>query len=128
MHYYKFNIPDWSLHTAHLSLAEEAVYFRLINHYYDTEKPIPEETQSVIRRLRLGNESDTVRLILDEFFVLKNNNWHHKRCDEEIKEFKKKAKTNQANGAKGGRPRKNKGLQITQKKPSRLFLGTQMKP
>jgi uncharacterized protein YdaU (DUF1376 family) len=53
MHYYKFEIAVWHLHTSHLSLIEEAVYFRLINFYYDTESPIPTETHSVIRRLRL---------------------------------------------------------------------------
>ena len=40
MHYYKFNIADWSLGTAHLSLIEEAIYFRLINHYYDSESDL----------------------------------------------------------------------------------------
>ena len=54
MHYYPFNIADFNLHTAHLTLEEEAVYRRLIDFYYDTEQPIPVETQPVIRRLRLG--------------------------------------------------------------------------
>jgi len=112
MHYYKFNIADWYLHTAHLSIIEEAVYFRLINHYYNTEKPFnKDETQSLIRRLRLGSELDTVHLILSEFFTLKDDNWFHIRCEKEIKDFKKKAKANKSNGAKGGRPRKDKGLE-----------------
>jgi len=111
MHYYKFNIADWSLHTAHLSPVEEAIYFRLINYYYDTEKPIPYETQPVIRRLRLETESAAVSVILDEFFTLKDGNWFHSRCEKEIKDFKKKAKANKVNGAKGGRPRKDKGLE-----------------
>ena len=69
MHYYKFNIADWHLATSHLSLEEEAIYFKLVNFYYDTETPIPLETQTVIRRLRLGMHMDSVRLVLDEFFV-----------------------------------------------------------
>jgi uncharacterized protein YdaU (DUF1376 family) len=52
MHYYKFNIADWHLATSHLTLEEEAIYFKLVNFYYDTEQPIPAETQTVIRRLR----------------------------------------------------------------------------
>lgn len=112
MHYYKFNIADWYLHTAHLSIIEEAVYFRLINHYYNTEKPFDKnETQSLIRRLRLGSDVVTVDLILSEFFTLKDDNWIHSRCEKEIKDFKKKAKANKANGAKGGRPPKDKGLE-----------------
>ena len=112
MHYYKFNIGDWHLHTSHLTLVEEAVYFRLVNHYYNTEKPfIKSETQTLIRRLRLGNESVTVKAILEEFFVLNGENYVHARCEKEIKTFKKKAKVNKANGAKGGRPPVTKGLE-----------------
>jgi len=112
LHYYKFNIADWYLDTSHLSILEEAIYFRLINHYYSTEKPFKEsETQSLLRRLRLGSESETVNLILKEFFTLKDGEWLSHRCEKEIKVFKKKAKVNKANGSKGGRPVKDKGVE-----------------
>jgi uncharacterized protein YdaU (DUF1376 family) len=106
MYYYKFNIADWHLATSHLSLEEEAIYFRLINYYYDTEQAIPEETQSVIRRLRLGSYSEIVGIILKEFFTLESDGWHHKRCDDEISQYHDKAEVNQINGKKGGRPKK----------------------
>ena len=110
MHYYKFNIADWHLATSHLSLEEEAIYFRLINYYYDTEQAIPEETQSVIRRLRLGKNSDLVAIVLQEFFVLQDGFWHHKRCDDEISQYHDKAEVNQVNGKKGGRPKKTQSV------------------
>jgi len=110
MHYYKFNIGDWHLATSHLSLEEEAIYFKLINHYYDTEKPIPLETQSVIRRLRLGSVSDIVGLVLQEFFSLENDGWHHLRCDEEIAKYHHKAEVNQKVGKLGGRPKKTQSV------------------
>jgi uncharacterized protein YdaU (DUF1376 family) len=106
MYYYKFNIADWHLATSHLSLEEEAIYFRLINYYYDTEQAIPEETQSVIRRLRLGSYSEIFGIILKEFFTLESDGWHHKRCDDEISQYHDKAEVNQVNGKKGGRPKK----------------------
>jgi uncharacterized protein YdaU (DUF1376 family) len=109
MHYYQFNIADFALHTSHLTLEEEAVYRRLLDYYYDTEKPIPKETQPVIRRLRLGNYSDIVGLILQEFFTLEDDGWHNSRCDIELKSYHAKAETARANGKKGGRPPKNKG-------------------
>lgn len=105
MHYYKFEIATWHLHTSHLSLIEEAVYFRLINFYYDTETPIPKETQSVIRRLRLTEYADIVASILAEFFVLQDDGWHQKHCDQKIIEYHGKAKINKTNGLKGGRPK-----------------------
>ena len=107
MHYYKFEIAIWHLHTSHLSLIEEAIYWRLINYYYDTETPIPQETQSVIRRLRLTDYVEFVPAILQEFFVLQDDGWHQKHCDVKILEFHSKAEINKSNGNKGGRPKKN---------------------
>jgi uncharacterized protein YdaU (DUF1376 family) len=107
MHYYKFNIPDWNLHTAHLSLVEDAIYRRLVDHYYDTESPIPAETQSVFRRLRMAPEAETAGRILAEFFTLSADGWRHKRCDAIISEYHNKANTNKENGKNGGRPRKD---------------------
>lgn len=111
MHYYKFNIADWHLATSHLSLEEEAIYFKLVNFYYDTESPIPLETQSVIRRLRLGMHSDSVRLVLEEFFIKTENGYIHDRCDMEIKKYHKKADINKMVGKLGGRPKKINDLQ-----------------
>ena len=128
MHYYKFNIADWALHTAHLSLEEEAIYFRLINHYYDTEQPIPLETQPVIRRLRLGNDSDLVNVILSEYFVKTEKGFVHNRCETLLKEYRKTAKKNKANGAKGGRPKKDAASVESQEEPSGLFVGSQEEP
>jgi uncharacterized protein YdaU (DUF1376 family) len=111
MHYYQFNIGDFHLHTSHLSLEEEAVYRRLIDHYYDTEKPLPKETESVIRRLRLGSYRAEFDQVLGEFFTLESDGYHNYRCDIEIKAYKDKADKARANGRKGGRPPKNKGLE-----------------
>jgi len=112
MHYYQFNIADWALHTAHLTLEEEAVYRRLLDHYYDTESPIPEETQSVIRRLRLRGHEETVSLILAEFFVIRDDGWHNLRADLEIEAYRERADRARENGKMGGRPKKNKDLQF----------------
>lgn len=128
MHYYKFNIADWNLGTAHLSLTEEAIYFRLINFYYDSESPIQLETQSVFRRLRMANESVIAQQILDEFFVKTDRGYIHTRCDELLKEYRKTIKNNRSNGAKGGRPSKINVSGETQTKPSGLFSETQDEP
>jgi|CXWL01.1.fsa_nt_gi uncharacterized protein YdaU (DUF1376 family) len=106
MHYYQFNISDWVLHTNHLSLEEEGVYRRILDFYYETELPIPEETQSVIRRLKLGSYSVIFGLILAEFFILKQDGWHNLRADEELIKYKEKAEIAKSNGMKGGRPKK----------------------
>jgi uncharacterized protein YdaU (DUF1376 family) len=112
MHYYKFNIADWHLATSHLSLEEEAVYFKLINFYYDSEAAIPLETDSVIRRLRLGSVRETVGIVLKEFFVLQDDGWHHLRCDDEISKYHHKAEVNQRIGKLGGRPKKTESVSV----------------
>jgi uncharacterized protein YdaU (DUF1376 family) len=112
MHYYKFNIGDWHLATSHLTLEEEAIYFKLINFYYDSERPIPVETDSVIRRLRLGSVRDTVGIVLQEFFVLQDDGWHHLRCDDEISKYHHKAEVNQRIGKLGGRPKKTETVSV----------------
>lgn len=111
MNYYQFHIADFALHTSHLSLEEEAVYRRLLDYYYDTEAPIPSETQPVIRRLRLNNHLDTVEQILAEFFVKEADGWHNLRADSEILAYNEKAERARENGKRGGRPKKNKQLQ-----------------
>ncbi len=88
MHYYKFNIPDWSLATAHLTLEEEAVYFRLVNHYYDTEKPIPDDYVLIARRLRMVGKNDLIDSILQEFFTYTENGWEHQRCSKELDSYR----------------------------------------
>jgi uncharacterized protein YdaU (DUF1376 family) len=126
VYWYKFNVADWSLATVHLSLVEEAIYFRLINHYYDTEQPIPLETESVIRRLRLGSNSDTVQQILEEFFEYTAKGWIHSRCESELKEYRRQVKKNRENGQKGGRPNKYKASSISQPEPSGNPVGSQV--
>ena len=106
MHYYKFNIKDWTRDTAHLSVEEEGVYRRLLDHYYESEQPISAETHSVVRRLRLAGHEASLGIILSEFFSLESDGYHHGRCDIEIAKYQAKAEANRGNGRFGGRPRK----------------------
>ena len=110
MFYVKLNMPDWSLSTSHLSLEEEGLYFRVLRHYYDTEKPIPADTDKLVRRLRLVGHRDLLDAILEEFFDLVDGEWRHKRCDAELAEYHAKAETSRKNGrkhsAKNGRSAK----------------------
>lgn len=107
MHYYRFNLKDWAQSTAHLSLVEDAIYRRLIDWYYETEKPIPLETQTVIRRLRLVGHEQELAIVLTEFFTKTDQGYTHPRCDLEIAAYHAKADKNRANGRSGGRPKKS---------------------
>lgn len=107
MHYYQFNIADYRKDTAHLSRLEHSIYRDLIDWYYLDEKPIPKETQSVTRRLRLATkeEADALNNVLNDFFFLCELGWKHKRIDVEIADYHYKCEKNKENGKKGGRPK-----------------------
>lgn len=121
MHYYQFNIADYRKDTAHLSLIEHAIYRQLLDWYYLDERPIPTETQWVIRRFQIPHEQ--VETILKEFFELRSDGWHHNRCDIEINNYKHNAEKNRRNGKLGGRPKKTQSVNLanpseTQTKPT----------
>lgn len=106
MNYYPFHIGDFRSGTAHLTDAEELAYRRALDWYYDTETQIPLETQWVARRLRV--DTQVLENVLKDFFEKTEAGWRHGRCEAEIIEYRKRADKNRANGAKGGRPKKEK--------------------
>ena len=109
MHYYQFNIADYRSATTHLSNEEDLAYRRLLDMYYDSEQPIPLDTQWVARRLRL--DSELIENVLLDMFSLTNDGWFHARCDEVIKQYHQMAEKNRANGRLGGRKKNPLGSQ-----------------
>lgn len=123
MHYYQFNIADYRKDTVHLTRIEHGIYRDLIDWYYLEETPIPTETQSVMRRLRLGCEMEATALknVLQDFFSQESDGFHHKRIDLDIAEYHAQCDKNRSNGLKGGRPKGKR----TQSVSSRLPVATQ---
>ena len=110
MHYYSFNIKDYRKDTQHLKPMEHYIYRMLIDLYYMDEKPIPKITQWVMRRLMIEGEEYEIMLnnVLEDFFFECDDGFRHKRIDSEIGLYHANADKNRRNGAKGGRPRKDK--------------------
>lgn len=107
MHYYSHNIADYRKDTIHLTPVEHFIYRSLIDWYYLDEKPIPLETETVLRRL--GLDSDMLKdleNVLNDFFTKSKDGYHQKRIDMEIREYNLKAVVNRTNGKLGGRPKK----------------------
>jgi uncharacterized protein YdaU (DUF1376 family) len=109
MNYYQHHIGDYRRDTAHLTLLEHGVYRQLLDMYYLAEDRIPEETESVYRRLcaRTDEEKKAVDTILAEFFK-RDNGWCHTRCEKEILAYQGKAERARNNGKLGGRPSRTK--------------------
>jgi uncharacterized protein YdaU (DUF1376 family) len=109
MHSYSFHVSDYIHDTAHLSLYEDLAFRRLLDLYYTSEKPIPNKTHEVSRRIRMANQINAVQTVLEEFFMydIENDCWFHKRCDETILAYQAKAERNREVGKLGGRPKAN---------------------
>jgi uncharacterized phage protein (TIGR02220 family) len=85
MHYYSFNIKDYHLATAHLSLEEDGCYRRILDMYYDTEGHLP-SVEMLAKKIRAPKEM--VLSILEEFFTELNGNYFNQRADSEIEKYK----------------------------------------
>ncbi len=106
MNFYQFHIGDYIKHTPHLKPDEDLTYRRLLDMYYDTEQPIPNDIPRVSRRLRMG--SDVVESVLNEFFELTDEGYRNFRADNEIASYYAYIEKQKSNGRKGGRPKKQK--------------------
>lgn len=106
MHYYAFNIGDYTSHTAHLTPLEDIAYRRLLDLYYQTETPIQDDIKAVCRQIRMRDHADDVQQMLSEFFTLTDEGWTSARCSREIEDYHSKADKARANGKLGGRPKK----------------------
>jgi len=109
MHYYSFHVSDYIHDTAHLSAYEDLAFRRLLDLYYTSEKPIPNKTHEVARRIRMSAQINAVQTVLEEFFMfdMENDCWFHKRCDKAIADYQAKAERNREVGKLGGRPKSN---------------------
>ena len=104
MIWYKFHLGDYITHTLHLSDAEDLAYRRLLDLYYMSEKPIPLDTQSVSRKIRL--DLDITESVLGEFFEQTPEGYRNARCDAEIVKYQHQVENNRSLGKRGGRPKK----------------------
>lgn len=112
MHYYQHNIGDYRKDTGHLSLLEHGVYRQLLDWFYLDEKPIPADTEVVMRRLqaRTDEEKKAVTIVLSEFFSTEKSSdfavtgYTQNRATAEIRAYNAKAQRARENGKLGGKP------------------------
>lgn len=86
---YQHHIGDFIRDTSNLTDSQMATYLRMIWMYYDTEKPLQDDCESIAFAVR--SDEKTVRLLLRHFFSLQEDGWHHTRCDKEIQAYHAKS-------------------------------------
>jgi uncharacterized protein YdaU (DUF1376 family) len=105
MHYYQFNIGDYQSHTAHLSEIEDLAYRRLLDWYYLHESPIPDDIPEIARQIRMRTHTESIAIVLQEFFELTKKGWSSVRANREIAKTGEKS----AKASASAKARWNKG-------------------
>jgi len=113
MHYYQFNIGDYSSHTSRLSLMEDLAYRRLLDLYYLSEQPISGSLDDISRDIGMMDHIDEITYILKKFFILEENIWFQCRADKEIKHFQSKKDKASKAGKASGKARRSKAYEQT---------------
>jgi len=94
MHFYSFNIGDYISHTKHLSNMEDLAYRRLLDLYYLHERTLNEDVAIVARKINMRDNVPEVKVVLEEFFILKvGKGWTNPRADEEIEKYQSKVQS-----------------------------------
>lgn len=107
MHFYCYHFKDFNNDTRHLTHIERSLYRDLMDLYYETEKPIPDNKEWLYRKLlcRSDEEKQALDFVLEEFFTIKKLKgdqepcYHHNRIDREIKAYHHSQKNGNGSGA-----------------------------
>ena len=90
MHYYTWNIGDYSSHASHLNPIEDVAYRRLLDKYYLSEAPICLDIASAARSIGMREYQSEVEVVIREFFTQTESGWINKRAEQEIAHFRGK--------------------------------------
>jgi len=101
LHYYPFDINKFNSATRHMTLLERGIYRELMDMYYDTEKPLPDDIDFLCRKLcaRTNDERTAVEQVLNECFTLTKKGWDNSKCADIVRDYKKQ----KANASKAGK-------------------------
>jgi len=105
MHYYQFNIGDYSSHTKGLSLIEDLAYRRMIDEYYLSEQAFNGCSTDVARLIGLRDNLQEVEYVLNRYFTKDGDSWHHRRIDSDIADYHQKQEKRSNAGKKSAEAR-----------------------
>jgi uncharacterized protein YdaU (DUF1376 family) len=98
---------DYLRDTAHLSLTEHGAYGLLLDHYYSTEKPLPNNKDALYRICRALNDGERLAVdsVLAQFFRLSEDGYHNARADRELEKRSDRNQKLSDSGRRGARER-----------------------
>lgn len=116
--YFPLYPDDFEADTAHLSLAEDGAFNRLLRLCWRTPGcSVPADREWIYRRLRARTDDEraVVDVVIDEFFVTKNGRLSNARLTKEWLAANEAHERRKNAGSKGGR---SKALKTKDQKPS----------
>ena len=96
--------------TLALSMAQMGAYDRLLDYYYEEERPLPSDIDECCRIAGAASKQDRVDVqkVLGKFFTLRDDGYSQERADAELLIGLKKIDAAKSNGKAGGRPKGSK--------------------
>ncbi|WP_287917510.1 YdaU family protein [Comamonas sp.] len=110
MNHYPHHIGDFNSATMHLTFVERALYRELLDLYYDTERPLIGDAAKLARRVRATSDElrQALDIVLEEFFIKRDDGWHNERCDIEIASYHQKQEQQRRAGQASAKARGSK--------------------
>lgn len=112
MFYYQFNIGDYQSHTSHLSEMEDLAFRRMLDWCYLHEKSLPLDVNEIARLIRMRTHSESIAIVLQEYFERNEDGWISLRVIAEILKVGMKSEKASASAKArwGKKDNKNKDL------------------
>lgn len=110
MHYYSFNIGDYTASTQHLDPMEDLAYRRMLDLYYQKELPLPADVKQIARLIRMRTHCECIEVVLQEFFELTEDGYKNHGADKVLAKAYGKSESARL-AAKARWDKKNKGKQ-----------------
>lgn len=97
--WYPFYVGDYARKTAHLSMLEHGAYRLLLDHYYATGEPLPDDNAKLYRicRARTPSERQSVLSTVAEFFTKDGTLLRSEKCDRVLSKQLNYSNTQSAN-------------------------------
>jgi uncharacterized protein YdaU (DUF1376 family) len=98
MNFWNRHIGDIIRDTVSLTMLEDGAYTRLLDQYYQTERPLPLDRKMIYRLARATSaaERKACDFVMESFFQKEEDGYHQKRCDIEIASYQEKQRKAQA--------------------------------
>lgn len=107
MNHYPHHLGDYAKATQGFSMLEHGAYRLLLDSYYSSEAPLPQDDVYAIARAMSPADRKAVDKVLARKFQLRDGLYYNERVEAELEAYHIKAAKNRENGTSGGRPRTN---------------------